>query len=130
MPIMYDVDARRRWLLLTATGVVTADETLGVIDRQIAEGHWTYGMLYDIRDAENLPKPSAIFTILEYVRKQVEQHGPRGPIAIVAPASRNLQRVRTYTSLTESTRLIVATFDTVGEASIWLMAQTAPGEAQ
>jgi len=128
MPITYDVDEHRRWLLLTATGVLTAEETLAVIDRQIAEGHWTHGMLYDIRDAEELPKPSEIFTILEYVRKQVGQHGPRGPIAIVAPPSRNLQRVRTYASLTESTRLIMATFDTVGEASIWLMAQMPPGE--
>jgi len=126
MPIAYAVDDDRRYLMLTATGIVTRDEAIAAIDRQIADGLWAYGLLYDIRAATELPKPSEIFDILEYVRRQLGQHGPRGPVAIVAAPSRNAERVRMYSSLAEF-RQTIATFKDVDEASRWLTTHIEPG---
>ena len=71
----------------TGTGTIIREEAIAAIDRQIAESAWTFGILYDIRTVETLPKPSEIFDILDYVRRQVGVHGRRGPVAIIATRS-------------------------------------------
>ena len=119
MPIAYVRDDDRRRLVLTATGTITCEDAIAAIDRQIDEGAWRYGILYDIRDVEILPMPSAIFDILDYVRGRVVTHGPRGPLAILTTAARDEPRVRTYTSLGHPSAR-VATFTDPEAASQWL----------
>ncbi len=123
MPIVYERDDEHRRVVWTGSGSITGDEAVAPIDRKVAEGVWTYGILYDIRDVATLPRPSELFDILDYVRRQVGQHGPRGPVAVVVSPSRNAQRVRTYASLTDPSRRL-ETFTDMNEALRWLTEQT------
>ena len=122
MPIGFERNDDRRRITLTATGTVTRDEALAVIDRQVAEGVWAYGIVFDIRSADALPKPSELFEILDYVRRSVREYGPRGALAIVAEPSQSHQGVRTYVSLSDPSRQF-ATFTDVHEAVRWLEEQ-------
>jgi hypothetical protein len=124
MPIAYERDDQRRRIVLTATGLVTRDEVIAQINRQIAEDAWKYGVLYDIRGGVQLPKTSDVIDFVELVRGLVARHGPRGPVAIVTDVPANEQRARMYVSLTEPSRSTVAYFNNIDDAGRWLDTHT------
>jgi hypothetical protein len=126
MAIAYSRDDSQKRILLTATGSVSKDDAIEALQRQAAESVWTYAILFDVRVADALPKPSELLEILDYVRRQVVAHGPRGPLAIVAEPSRNEQRLRTYMSLSDPSRRL-ATFTAIDTAVRWLEEQREAG---
>ena len=64
MPIHYERDDRKRRIVITSAGPVTAADALAIIDRQAAEGAWTYSVLYDTRAGLNLPTPADLHQLL------------------------------------------------------------------
>src|SRR5262245_5051672 len=125
MPIAYARDDAQRRILLTATGTVTHAEVIAAIDRQVADGTWTYGMLYDVRAEALLPKMSEVLDFIDYVRQLVDQHGRRGPVAIVTTMPAHDRRARMYSSLSDPSRVTMASFGDIDEASRWLAEQIA-----
>jgi hypothetical protein len=128
MPIDYARDDQQRRILLTATGTVTHGEVIAAIDRQLTEGTWTYGVLYDVRGDPALPKMSEVLDFIDYVRQLVTQHGRRGPVAVVTDMPANDRRARMYTTLSDPSRVTMASFSDIDEASRWLNVQMAPGD--
>src|SRR5204863_4521364 len=83
MPIHYERDDRKRRIVITSAGPVTAADALAIIDRQAAEGAWTYSVLYDTRAGLDLPTPADLHQLLLRVGVLTTKHGPRGPVAFV-----------------------------------------------
>ena len=55
MPIRYERDDRRRRINILSAGQVTTAQVLATLDRQAAEGAWSYGVLYDARASASMP---------------------------------------------------------------------------
>jgi len=125
MPIAYERDDARRRILLTATGTVAHADVIAAIDRQVTEGTWAYAVLYDVRAESALPKMSDVLDFIDYVRQLVAQHGRRGPVAIVTTIPAHDRRARMYTTLSDPSRVTMASFADMAEASRWLDSQSA-----
>lgn len=120
MPIDYRQDDRRRIVVATSVGHVTQNDVLAIIDRQVAGGAWTYGMVYDTRGSDDVPSKSDLLTVVTRIGTLTTKHGPRGPVALVATAAAMERTGRRYAHLGELTALDVAVFATVEDAEEWL----------
>ena len=67
MPIHYERDDKKRRILTISEGEVTLDDTLAVIDRQVADGAWTYRMLFDTRASPSLPTLDELHQVVRHV---------------------------------------------------------------
>jgi len=70
-----------------------------------------------------LPKMSEVLDFIDYVRQLVTQHGRRGPVAVITDMPANDRRARMYTTLSDPSRVTMASFSDIEDASRWLDAQ-------
>jgi hypothetical protein len=120
VPILYERDEGRRRITAVSVGAVTLADTLAILDRQAAEGAWSYGMLHDARAGTSVPSAADIQRVVQHVGKLTTKHGPRGPVALVV-SDRALSRMgAVYANLGELTALEVRVFSTLGAAAEWL----------
>jgi hypothetical protein len=103
--------------------MVTRDETFAVIDRQAAEGAWSYRVLYDARAGTNAPTEEDIRRMVLHVGGLTTRHGPRGPVALVVSDPHLVMMGGWYACLGELAALRFAVFKTVEEAEDWLETQ-------
>ena len=103
MPITYERDDDRRLITATATEPYSADDILGVIDRQAAEDTWGYATLYDWRAVMRLPTDTEVRQAAERVKIAGDgrERGPVGIIAIGAHAKQLLGIGLEYGKLTK-----------------------------
>ncbi len=90
MPILsYTRDNARRRIVVIGDGPLTAEELISVVNRQIADNAWTYGLLY-----EATAGPEAIDGLLDHLRQTAPSLGRRGPVAVVSqgPDAANVAR--------------------------------------
>ena len=90
MPITYQRDDARQLIRVTVTDPYTANDIIGAIDRQAAEGTWAYAILYDLCAASSLPS-GGLQPIADYI-KTAGAGLPRGPLGIAV--GHNPQRFR------------------------------------
>jgi len=126
MPSSYERDDARRRIVVTVEGDVSAAEALGIVNRQLADGAWTYGVLYDARNDTSQPSTADVRSIVEHVGRCIAQHGPRGPVAIVTRNPSNYGMARMYSTLGEPVKLTVEVFREIVEAEAWLVSQLPP----
>lgn len=81
MPLDYRRDDVRNVVCLKATEPFSFSDVAGMLDRQLADGVWHFGVLVDARQA--ILSMSDGKTLLEYVRRLATLHGPPGPVALV-----------------------------------------------
>jgi hypothetical protein len=120
MPIHYERDDKKRRILAISEGAVTVDETLAVIDRQAADGAWTYQMLFDTRASDALPTIHELRQLLQRVGALTIKYGPRGPVAMVVVNPALYEITGRYARLADLTALRVGLFMTTREAEEWL----------
>jgi hypothetical protein len=120
MPIHYERDDGKRRIVVTSAGAVTLDDALAIIDRQAAEGAWSYGVLYDARAALEAPTPAHLHQLVLRVGLLTTRHGPRGPVAFVVRHPALSTMAARYARLGDLTALDVRLFTTVSEAEHWL----------
>jgi hypothetical protein len=120
VPIHYERDDTRQRILIMTTGHVTADDVLGVVDRQAEEGAWPYSVLYDARAGRNTPTPEDLRRVVMRVGMLTARHGPRGPVALVTRSPQLSRMARAYASLGQLTALDVEVFTRVEDAEQWL----------
>jgi hypothetical protein len=101
---------------------VTFEDVLGVIDRQAAEGAWSYEMLWDARESLSIPSLDEVRRTVRHVGMLTARHGPRGPVAIVTTQAGLLRMTNVYSELGELTALDARAFATIAEAEAWLSA--------
>jgi hypothetical protein len=120
MPLHYQRDDSLRRIVATSMGGVTPDDTMAMIDRQAEEGAWSYGVLYDLRGAEDIPTPADLRRIVLHVGKLTTKHGPRGPVAFVVVDTLLSKMTRRYARMAALTAFNARVFTTMEEAEAWL----------
>jgi hypothetical protein len=122
MPIHYERNDKKRRILTISEGVVTLDDTLAIIDRQVADGAWTYQMLFDTRASPSLPTLDELRIVVRHVGILTTKYGPRGPVAMVVVDPALFEIGGRYARLADLTSLRVGLFGTPLEAEEWLTA--------
>ncbi len=120
MPLEYTRDDSKRRITVISTGAVTLSEALAVIERQAAEGTWSYGVLYDTRSSVHAPTPTDVHQMLLRVGALTARHGPRGPVAFVVHDPALTRMGHRYARLGDLTALHVRLFAAIADAERWL----------
>ena len=87
MPFRYVRDDIARRISLTVTDPLTIAEMIETVDRQLADGAWSYATFDDARTRASQTKSTDVRMFVAHVRQLVAAHGSRGPIAIAARAA-------------------------------------------
>jgi hypothetical protein len=119
MAIRYERDDARRRVVVTVQGPFAVADFLAVMERQRADGAWTYGMLSDLRGMTGEP---AIDDLRQFLSEAARTTEARGPVALLATDPVIYGRACTYAALTRPT-LTVEVFRDLDKAEEWLTAQ-------
>ena len=120
MPVNYTCDRDKRRVTVVQEGEVTREETLAVIDRQAADGAWTFGVLYDTRQSTSIPTQEDVRRTVLHVGRLTTKYGPRGPVALVVRDPDLFTMCSWYASLGDLTALNVQVVPSIAEAEQWL----------
>jgi hypothetical protein len=104
--------------MVTVEGPFAVADFLAVMERQRADGAWTYGMLSDLRGMKGEP---AIDDLRQFLSEAARTTEPRGPVAILATDPAIYRRACTYATLGSGT-LTVGVFRNLDDAEQWLTA--------
>ena len=119
MPLEYVKDDVRRRIRITMIEPVTLEDMVSSVERQLADRAWRYGLLVDARDPLVQPKTSDMKKFGAWVSKLVAEHGPRGPIAVVAKDSRTISTAQRH-AFSAGKIESVEVFWTLQDAEQWL----------
>src|SRR5687767_479883 len=114
----YTCDAAARIIRVVARQTLRVDEILGIIDRQVSEGRWSFGIMYDLRRVETALSKEEAARVSEHANSLAAENGPRGPVALVA-STPLLGARAVYAIRTRRTQRVEAFWDTE-EAERWL----------
>ena len=117
MPFDYRRDDERGIVWTRATKPVGVLDVTEMLDRQLAEGAWKFGMLVDARQAILSSTDSK--ALLDYVRTLAAQYGPHGPVALVTRDG--VGSAQAYAMRSEFAGLSFEVFWDVDEAERWLV---------
>ena len=118
--VHYERDDERQRILVRAEGPPSLEETLAIINRQAADGAWSYAVVYDSRGASRGPTTEELHEVIRLVGKLTAKHGPRGPVAVVISNADFFRAAKRYAALGELTALEVELVATPEAAEIWL----------
>jgi hypothetical protein len=124
-PFTFEVDEARRVIRVTARETLSGNALIAIIDRQLAEGYWSFGMLYDLRRIDRMTSSGDTRIVAEYVQQAVREHGERGPVAIVTRQAGVLSGGQIYAYHTKSAVRVEVFWD-MDEAHAWLDKSVAP----
>jgi hypothetical protein len=120
MPIHFERDDERRRIAVISVGTITLEETLAFMNRQAAEGMWSFDVLYDARASKVPPTPAEVHAVVQRLGVLTTRHGPRGRVAFVAGDAALTKMGQRYAALGELTALNARVFATLEEAETWL----------
>lgn len=83
--IEYHRDDVKKRVTLVAQGEVTLTEVLEVMSRQVTDGAWAYGVLYDARLRRGALTSLELKRVAAATADYMDQAGPRGRVAFVVP---------------------------------------------
>jgi hypothetical protein len=119
MAFDYVLDHERRRLTIVRSGPTDLVQILAALDRQAADGAWSYRLLHDARGASTAPSSTEVRAVAEHARKLSQLHGPRGRVAFVTRAPELVGAMQIYAVLAEE-RAAVEVFWDRDEADRWL----------
>jgi len=120
VPIHYQRDDEKKRLFLRMEGIPTVEEGLAIMNRQAAEGVWSYSVEYDSRAATGAPTAEELHQIVVHIGRLTAKHGRRGPVAVIVGDPGFFKAAKRYASLGELTALSVELFATAEAAEEWL----------
>jgi hypothetical protein len=123
MPLAYRRDDASRRIVATGVGAFRADEVLAVFDRMRAEGVWTYGALYDLRQMTGRPTRSDLERVLDGAGRPGPGGERPGPTAVLAVDPGLYASACAYSAMGPPTHFNV--FSDRIEAEAWLVMHTA-----
>jgi hypothetical protein len=126
MPIQYQLDDTKRRIRLTLTDPVTVADFLASVERQLADGTWSYGTLIDARIPFTAPRASDMRKFVASVLELIQTHGPRGPVAVVTRESGAISSSQMYNVFGGKTESIEVFWD-LDDAQQWLDKKLAGG---
>jgi hypothetical protein len=116
----YRRDDERRRLTVAVNGPVTLEDVVDIVQRQAAEGTWSYSMLYDERRATSTLTREETRQLLALIGQLRAAHGPRGRVAVVFDADASLGIGRVDSARGDIMGLDTAVFRDVARAEAWL----------
>jgi hypothetical protein len=120
MAIRYERNDARRRIAIATLPDTTHDDVMSAVERQAAEGTWSYAVLYDARGSARTPSADEFRGLVLRVGELTARYGPRGPVAFVASSAKMAKLGRTYASVGELTALDVKVFTNIDDAARWL----------
>jgi len=117
-------DAARR-IRITAHRSLEAADLIGLVERQVNDGTWAYGTLYDLRGIDSGIRREDAILIAERVQTYVATHGPRGPVALVTRSFGIVGSGQMYALDGLKSGFKVEVFWDLEEANAWLAGQGA-----
>jgi hypothetical protein len=120
MPLHYHRDDDKRRITVRTEGAPTVDDAFVIIDRQAADGAWSYGMLYDTRAGITVPTAEEVHQLVMRVGALTAKYGPRGPVALIVADPAFFKAARRYASLGELTAMSAELFATPEAGEAWL----------
>jgi hypothetical protein len=119
MALIYTRDDERRRITIQISGYVETHHVVEAIERQAAEGTWTYAVLCDVRGTSWLPSRDDLDRLLRTVEWGRSTSGERGPVAIVVAGPAALQIARDYSRRANMIARTEAFLDP-SNATLWL----------
>jgi hypothetical protein len=120
VPIDYRRDDARRRIIVAISGPALYDEIAYIVERQAAEGTWSYTMLYDERDATSTLTRAETGRLLVLIGQLRAVHGRRGRVALVFDADARHGPGRAFSTLGDIMGLDTAVFNDPARAEAWL----------
>jgi hypothetical protein len=120
----YACDATARIIHVVAQQTLTVDEVLGIMDRQAAEGRWSFGMLFDLRRVDTALSKQESARVSEHAGTMEAANGPQGPVALVTSA--RLVAPRAAHAIRMKRTMLVEIFWDPYEAQRWLTERLPP----
>ena len=117
----YSLDEGHQVVTVVVHERLTADDLIAIVNRQVDDKAWTFGLLYDYRTTWVPPSPQEIAVASAYVHQQIRIHGQRGPVALVVAGGPVVDVAATYAL--NARGFAVAVFWGLPEALNWLSAQ-------
>ena len=117
----YSCDDDHQVVTVAVRERLTAGDLIAIVNRQVDDRAWTFGLLYDYRTMWVPPSPQEIEVASAYVHQQIRLHGRRGPVALVVAGGPVVDVAATYAL--NARGFAVAVFWGVAEARSWLSAQ-------
>jgi hypothetical protein len=117
----YSLDEEHQVVVVVVHERLTADDLIAIVNRQIDDKAWAFGLLYDYRTTWVPPSPQEIVVASAYVHQQIRMHGQRGPVALVVAGGPVVDVAATYAL--NARGFAVAVFWGLPEARNWLSAQ-------
>ena len=123
MPLTYTRDDARRRITVKVTEPVTDAELTNIVERQAAEGTWSYALLCDVRLLHTLPGKETSRLALERAAAITQREGPRGPVAIVTSSAPLVGVSEAHALRSQRAGRLVQVFWSMDEAQEWLDAR-------
>jgi hypothetical protein len=125
MAFRYERDDARRRIVVTVEGAFQTSAMLAVIERQRADGAWSHGMLYDLRQTTEYPTVAELRALMAEASTRRQAEPPRGPVAILTTDPVMYGIACAYAALGYG-KLTIRVFRDFGEADLWLATATIP----
>lgn len=119
MPINFQRDDSQRLVVVVGSGTVTMDEWASVVARQLSEGLWRYGTLFDFTSVDEMVgfDEAGVKTSLIEIS---DAHGRRGPVALVSPSPAIYRGFSEYAEKLNALPYQTRAFRDVNQAVVWL----------
>ena len=116
----YVRDDIRRRIRVTAHVPFQAADLVDILDRQVAEGSWTFGVLYDLSRVEGATARADAEIIADLVRGYVRMYGQRGRVALVTNDAGMRGVGQSYGHDVARSGVSLQLFDDLAAADNWL----------
>ena len=123
MPLTYKRDDARRRISLTLREPLTEEDLIRAIDRQLAEGTWSYGLVYDTRQLVTSARVAISRHAAAYVVDIATRVGLRGPVAILVSGGDMSAMSEAHASRSRGSGRGVRVYWSPAEALEWLEAE-------
>jgi len=111
-------DRARMRLVATGEGNITVSDLRAVVDQQLADGTWRYGLLYDFIGATAAVTATEMRALAAHI--EALPSPKRGPVAVVTEHPALFGMARMYSMLTEAAGLRFQVFRDRPSAEHWL----------
>ncbi len=119
MAINFQRDDTLRLVILVGSGKVSVDEWAAAVARQLSEGLWHYGSLFDftaVAEMVGFDQEGVLTTLTEIAAS----HGPRGPVALVSSTPTVYDGFVQYANRLKGLPYETRPFRDVNQAIVWL----------
>jgi hypothetical protein len=113
-------DERNRRVIFTMAGTITIETWAATVARQINQGLWRYGTLYDFCRAEAFPALNELPEMTKQVGELQRERGVRGPVAIVVPVRVFSEYRRQFRNYADAVPYAFEVFTDAAMAEAWL----------